>query len=34
MVWELSIRAWTLSGHTLPEYARAATPGRVVRPAP
>jgi len=32
MMWELALRAWTLSGRTLPDYARSAMPGSVTRP--
>lgn len=33
MVWELTIRAWTLTGLALPSYSRSETPVRVIRPA-
>jgi len=33
MVWELTRRMWTLTGRAWPDYARAAMPGRVIRPA-
>jgi hypothetical protein len=33
MVWELTARAWSLTGHELPEYGREETPIRVLRPA-
>jgi hypothetical protein len=32
MVWELSVRAWALSGREWPEYERNTMPGRVIRP--
>lgn len=31
MEWELSRRAWLLSGRPIPDYDRASTPGRVIR---
>jgi hypothetical protein len=33
MVWELTARAWMLTGLALPEYSRQETPVRVLRPA-
>ena len=33
MVWELTARAWMLTGAALPEYSRQETPIRVLRPA-
>lgn len=33
MVWELTARAWMLTGVALPEYSRHETPIRVLRPA-
>lgn len=32
MMWPLAVRAWTLSGRTLPSYLRAKIPGRIIRP--
>ena len=32
MVWELTARAWMLTGEALPEYSRQETPIRVLRP--
>lgn len=31
MMWELSRRAWLLSGRPLPDYDRCSAPGRVIR---
>jgi len=31
MMWELSRRAWLLSGRPLPDYNRRSAPGRVTR---
>lgn len=31
MMWELSRRAWLLSGRPMPDYERATMPGRVLR---
>ena len=33
MVWELTARAWMLTGAALPTYRRAETPVQVIRPA-
>ena len=33
LVYELTLAGWALSGREIPDYARAAMPGRVVRPA-
>lgn len=30
-MWQLSIDPWVLRGESLPEYPRAAIPGRMVR---
>lgn len=32
-VWELSARAWALTGRPLPDYARGAIPGKLLRRA-
>lgn len=32
MVWELTARAWKLTGFALPDYDRRETPVRVLRP--
>lgn len=32
MMWELAVRAWSLSGRSIPTYARSDMPGRVIRP--
>lgn len=31
MVWALTLDAWALRGEALPDYPRAAAPGRVIR---
>lgn len=31
MMWELAVRSWALGGLVMPDYERAAAPGRVVR---
>ncbi|MCB9656159.1 MAG: hypothetical protein R3B40_31925 [Polyangiales bacterium] len=31
MVWELTLDAWASSGESIPDYARAETPGRMLR---
>ena len=33
MVWELTARAWMLTGVAIPTYRRSETPVRVLRPA-
>jgi hypothetical protein len=32
LVFELSARAWSLTGNPIPSYARADTPTRMIRP--
>jgi hypothetical protein len=32
MVWALTLDAWAMRGESIPDYARAQAPGRVVRP--
>jgi hypothetical protein len=32
MVWRMTLDAWALSGRAWPDYTRAQTPGRVIRP--
>lgn len=34
MVWTLTLDAWASSGTAIPDYERAAAPGRVVRRGP
>ena len=31
MVWELTLDAWASSGKSIPDYARADAPGRMIR---
>ena len=31
MVWALTLDAWAMSGKPIPDYPRAAMPGRIVR---
>lgn len=32
LVWRLTLEQWSLAGWTIPDYARAEMPGRVLRP--
>ena len=33
LVWEVTLRAWRLSGRELPDVPRSQWPGRMIRPA-